>query len=89
MLVLTGCKPQDKEKVVKSKPRSVSIAVVESHNLPIVVNSVGRLEPNREVVLSSQVSGIVQAYSVDTGDAINANKMVVALDPMDYQLALK
>ncbi len=88
LVVLTGCKPQDKEKVVKSKPRSVSIAVVESHNLPIVVNSVGRLVPNREVVLSSQVSGIVQAYSVDTGDAIKANKMVVALDPMDYQLAL-
>jgi len=88
LVVLTGCNPQEKEKVVKSKPRSVSIAVVESHNLPIVVNSVGRLVPNHEVVLSSQVSGIVQAYSVDTGDAIKANKMVVALDPMDYQLAL-
>jgi RND family efflux transporter MFP subunit len=88
LVVLTGCNSQEKEKVVKSKPRSVSIAVVENHNLPIVVNSVGRLVPNREVVLSSQVSGIVQAYSVDTGDSIKANKMVVALDPTDYQLAL-
>ncbi|MBW2564940.1 MAG: efflux RND transporter periplasmic adaptor subunit [Deltaproteobacteria bacterium] len=88
LVVLTGCNPQEKEKVVQPKPRSVSIAVVESRNLPIVVNSVGRLVPNREVVLSSQVSGIVQGYSVDTGDAIKANKMVVALDPMDYQLAL-
>jgi len=88
LVVLTGCNPQEKEKVVKSKPRSVTIAVVESRNLPIVVNSVGRLVPNREVVLSSQVSGIVQAYSVDTGDSIKANKMVVALDPTDYQLAL-
>lgn len=87
LVVLTGCHPQDKEKVVKAKPRSVNIAVVESHNLPIVVNSVGRLIPNREVVLSSQVSGIVQTYSVDTGDAATANKMVVALDPTDYQLA--
>lgn len=88
LVVLTGCNPQETEKVVESKPRSVSIAVVESHNLPIVVNSVGRLVPNREVVLSSQVSGIVQAYSVDTGDAVTANKMVVALDPTDYQLGL-
>jgi len=88
LVVLTGCNPQEKEKVVQSKPRSVSIAAVESHNLPIVVNSVGRLVPNREVVLSSQVSGIVQAYSVDTGDAVTANKMVVALDPTDYQLGL-
>ena len=88
LVVLTGCNPQEKEKVVQSKPRSVSIAAVESHNLPIVVNSVGRLVPTREVVLSSQVSGIVQAYSVDTGDAVTANKMVVALDPTDYQLGL-
>ncbi len=89
LVVLTGCNPQEKEKIVKSKPRSVKIAVVENHNLPIVVNSVGRLVPNHEVVLSSQVSGIVQAYSVDTGDAIKANKILVALDPTDYQLALK
>jgi len=88
LVVLTGCNPQEKEKVVQPKPRSVSIAEVESHNLPIVVNSVGRLVPNREVVLSSQVSGIVQAYSVDTGDAVTANKMVVVLDPTDYQLGL-
>ncbi len=66
----------------------VNIAVVESHSLPIVVNSVGRLVPNHEVVLSSQVSGIVQAYRVDTGDAVTANKMLVLLDPTDYKLAL-
>ncbi|MBT8350331.1 MAG: efflux RND transporter periplasmic adaptor subunit [Deltaproteobacteria bacterium] len=86
--VFNGCNPQEKEKVVKSKPRSVSITEVESRNLPIVVNSVGRLAPNHEVVLSSQVSGIVQAYRVDTGDAVTANKMLVLLDPTDYQLAL-
>jgi len=88
LVVLIGCNPQEKEKVVQSKPRSVNVATVESHRLPIVVNSVGRLVPNHEVVLSSQVSGIVQAYRVDTGDAVTANKMVVALDPTDYKLAL-
>ena len=88
LVVLIGCNPQEKEKVVQSKPRSVNVAMVESHRLPIVVNSVGRLAPNHEVVLSSQVSGIVQAYRVDTGDAVTANKMVVALDPTDYKLAL-
>lgn len=89
LIGLTGCNSQEKEKIVKAKPRSVKIAVVESHNLPIVVNSVGRLVPNREVVISSQVSGIVQAYSVDMGDTVMTNKMMVALDPTDYQLALR
>ena len=53
-----------------------------------MINSVGRLAPNHEVVLSSQVSGIVQAYRVGTGDAVTANQMLVLLDPTDYQLAL-
>jgi len=89
LVALTRCNPQKNEKDVKSTPRSVNIAEVESHNLPIVISSVGRLLPNREVVLSSQVSGIVQAYNADTGDAIKANTIVVALDPTDYQLALR
>jgi RND family efflux transporter MFP subunit len=88
LVALSGCSPQEKEKAVKAKPRPVSILVVQKNNLPIVINSVGRLVPNHEVVLSSQVSGIVQAYSVDTGDAVTTNKMVVVLDPTDYQLAL-
>lgn len=88
LIVFTGCNSPEKEKIVKAKPRSVKITVVESRNLPIVVTSVGRLIPNREVVISSQVSGIVQTYSVDMGDTVVANKMVVALDPTDYQLAL-
>ena len=88
-LVLTsGCSPPKEEKAVVLKPRSVNTAVVALCDLPIVANAVGRLVPNREVVLSSQVSGIVQAYSVDTGDAAVADNMVVTLDPTDYQLAL-
>ncbi len=88
LVAFSGCSPQKEEKTLESKPRSVNIAVVESRDLPIVVNAVGRLVPNREVVLSSQVSGIVQIYSVDTGDAVAADKMIVSLDPTDYRLAL-
>jgi len=83
-----GCSPPQEEKAVIPKPRSVNTVVIESRDLPIVVNAVGRLIPNREVVLSSEVAGIVKAYSVDTGDEASADTMVVALDPMDYQLAL-
>jgi RND family efflux transporter MFP subunit len=70
------------------KPRPVNTLVVERQDLPIIVNAVGRLVPNREVVLSSQVAGIVQSYGVDTGDAVAADETVVTLDPVDYQLAL-
>lgn len=84
----SGCSPPEEEKADLPKARSVNTVVIERRDLPIVVNAVGRLIPNREVVLSSEVAGIVKLYSVDTGDAASADTMVVALDPLDYQLAL-
>lgn len=84
----SGCSPRAEEKPVAVRPRPVTVAVVESRDLPIAVAAVGRLMPNREVVLSSQVSGIVLAYSVNMGDAATADQMLVRLDARDYQLAL-
>jgi len=88
LVVLSGCSPQKEDQVVVAKPRSVSTVVIARRDLPIVVSAVGRLIPNREVVLSSQVSGIVQSYTVDTGDAATVDQKVVILDSTDYQLAL-
>jgi RND family efflux transporter MFP subunit len=88
LLACPGCSPPQEEKVAAAKPRPVKIMVIQPRDLPIVVRAVGRLVPNREVVLSAQVSGIVQSYGVDTGDAVAAGQTVVTLDPVDYQLAL-
>lgn len=88
LVVLSGCNSPKEDQIVIAKPRSVNALVIESRDLPIVVNAVGRLISNREVVLSSQVSGIVQSYSVDTGDAAISDQKVVILDSTDYQLAL-
>jgi RND family efflux transporter MFP subunit len=85
---VSGCSPPKDEQAVVAKPRSVKTMRVGTRDLPIVVNAVGRLTPDREVVLSSQVSGIVQSYRVDTGDRVAAEETVVRLDPRDYQLAL-
>jgi RND family efflux transporter MFP subunit len=84
----SGCSPPKEEKPVISKPRSVNTMRIGRRDLPIAVNAVGRLAPDREVVLSSQVSGIVQTYRVDTGDRVAAEETLVTLDPRDYQLAL-
>lgn len=88
LLACPGCSPPQEEKAAAAKPRPVKIMVIQPRDLPIVVRAVGRLVPNREVVLSAQVSGIVQSYGVDTGDAVAPGQTVVTLDPVDYQLAL-
>jgi RND family efflux transporter MFP subunit len=88
LAALFGCSPAKEEKVALAKPRPVNTVVIERRDLPLVVNAVGRLIANREVVLSSQVSGIVASYRVDTGDPATAEQAVVILDSKDYQLAL-
>ncbi len=88
VLVMTGCSPPKEETRTHATPRTVKTMVVARRDLPVVVSSVGRLFPNREVVLSSEVSGIVETYSADTGDAAAAGTTLVALDPTDYRLAL-
>lgn len=88
LLLGSGCNPPREEKPAAVRPRPVTVAVVAARDLPIVVRAVGRLAPNREVVLSAQVSGIVQAYGADTGDAVAADQAVVTLDAVDYRLAL-
>lgn len=89
LMLLAGCSAQPEETTVAVKPRPVTVDVVQSRDLPVVVSAVGRLIPNREVVLSAEVSGIVQAYEADMGDAAAAGQMLVKLEPRDYELALR
>jgi len=89
LIAWSGCSAPKEEKTVVAKPRPVNVLTVAPRDLPIVVRAVGRLAANREVVLSAQVSGIVQKYDVDTGDAAATDQPVVTLDPTDYRLALE
>ena len=89
LMLFPGCSAQPEETTVGVQPRPVTVDVVQSQVLPIAVSAVGRLIPNREVVLSAEVSGIVQAYEVDMGDPAAAGQMLVRLDPRDYDLALR
>jgi RND family efflux transporter MFP subunit len=88
LLMLISCSPQEENQVVEAKPRSVRVDTIASRDLPIVVNSVGRLNPNREVVLSAQVSGILIRYNADVGSKVAAGATIVRLDDTDYALAL-
>lgn len=89
LIMLFGCKQPEEKAPEVEKPTAVKTEKVTSRDLPIVVNAVGRLAPNREVVISTEVSGIIQAYKVDVGDPVRSDRILVQLDSMDYQLALK
>jgi multidrug efflux pump subunit AcrA (membrane-fusion protein) len=67
LMMLSGCGPSQENDVPQAKPRSVRIETIVSRDLPVVVRSVGRLVPNREVVVSAQVTGILIQINADVG----------------------
>jgi RND family efflux transporter MFP subunit len=88
-IMLLACSPAEETPAVESPPRSVRITPVVSRDLPVVVNAVGRLTPNREVVVSAEVSGIVAHYDADVGSSVTRGALLAKIDSADYTLALQ
>ena len=72
-----------------SQPRAVRTQTIVACDLPLVVKAVGRLAPNREVVVSAEVPGIVKHYDADVGASVDRGALLAKIDPADYALALK
>lgn len=90
LVLLGACSPSG-ETAVQEKERQIPVRIlhVEQQELPLAVESVGRLAPHREVTLSAEVSGVVAAYHADVGDRVKAGQELVTLDATDYRLALQ
>jgi len=90
LTLLTSCLQQS-ESDIKKEEKSVPVRIMELKNqdFPLVVESVGRLVPNREVTLSAEVGGVVESYNADIGDRVKNGQILVRIDQTDYRLALK
>lgn len=69
-------------------PVPVEIMIIKTTDLPVVVESVGRLYPDREVRLSAEISGIIRSYEADVGDPVTKDQILARIDQTDYALAL-
>ncbi len=88
LMMLSGCGSSAENEVPQAKPRSVRTEKIVSRDLPVMVRSVGRLVPNREVMVSAQVTGILMQINADVGTKVTSGETLVKLDPIDYKLAL-
>ncbi len=88
LIFATGCSSSEQDPIVETKPRPVRIEKIVSRDLPVLVRSVGRLIPDREVVVSAQVTAIVMQLNTDVGAKVASGDALVKLDPTDYRLAL-
>lgn len=88
-MVLGACSPPA-ETAMQEKASSISVRImhVERQELPLVVESVGRLAPNREVTLAAEISGVVESYHADIGDRVKKDQILLRIDSTDYRLAL-
>jgi RND family efflux transporter MFP subunit len=80
-----------KENQAQEEDKQVPVRIMKIRNqdLPLVVDLVGRLAPNREVTLSAEVGGKIESYHADVGDKVQEGWPLIRINPKDYQLALK
>lgn len=84
---LTGCFKKE-EKAVKEKVVNVRTAAVEKRALRPFIESVGTLKPGDEVMISSQIDGILKTIKVQEGSMVTKNMLLAQIDDTDYQLEL-
>lgn len=90
IILLTSCLQKSEDNVQKDKkPVPVRVTKIKTRDFPLVVESVGRLVPNKEVTISTEVSGIIESYNADIGDRVESGQILVKIDQTDYRLALK
>jgi len=67
----------------------VEVLTLSPQDLPVVIESVGRLYADRKVVISAEVPGIIKKYMADRGDEVASGALLVQIQPIDYRLALE
>ncbi len=91
LLIPMGCKTKKKSQAGEKveKPVPVKIATVRSKELWVTTESVGTVKPNMMVMLKSKIPGKITRIHVREGTMVRRGQVLVELDPVDYELAVK
>lgn len=84
-LVFTGCGRKE-EKTIKEKVVNVRAGLVEKQSLKPFVQSVGTLKPDEEVIVSSEIDGILRGLKVQEGSAVSKGMLLAQINDIDYRL---
>ncbi len=78
-LLLSACAQQKHAHKVSALP--VETALVQTGNLPIVVNTLGQAVASHSVTITPQVSGILQKVVVHSGQVVQKGQLLFQIDP--------
>lgn len=80
-----GCKKQE-QKVNKERSINVRVWQAEKRALRPFVESLGTLKPHEEVIVSSEVDGIMQSIRVEEGATVSPGQLIAEMKDTDYRL---
>jgi RND family efflux transporter MFP subunit len=86
--VLIGCSKSE-EPVQAETPRPVKTVVVEAPDTGSVRRFPARIDALNKAELAFRVPGTIQELPVKEGDRVEEGQLLVALDPTDFEIAVK
>ena len=89
-VLLTGCS-QSKSSKESEDGRQVSVraTVVQTGSITAYLEGAGTTAPRERAKLGAKVDGTISEITVEEGDAIQKGQLLIALDPVDFQLEIE
>jgi membrane fusion protein (multidrug efflux system) len=84
----SGC-GKNEAKAPEEKVMNVKVSTVEQKSLRPYVETIGTLKPFEEVIISSEVDGIVKNLRVSEGSPVSKGMTLVEINETDYRLEVK
>jgi len=88
LLIYTGCGKKE-EKGAQERIFNVRAVTVEKRALRPFVEAVGTLKANEEVIVSSEIDGILKRITVTEGSKVSRGALIAEVNETDYRLEVK
>ena len=88
MLSLCSCGSQE-AKVVEERVFNVQVQPVETRSLRPFIEAIGTLKAFEQVVVSSEIEGILRTTNVEEGSFVSKGALLAAVDDRDYASELR
>jgi len=88
LLIFIGCGKKE-EKGVQERIFNVRAVTVEKRALRPFVEAVGTLKANEEVIVSSEIDGILKRITVTEGSKVSRGALIAEVNETDYRLEVK
>ena len=91
VLVVCGCNKEQKADTPAGQRPAVPVLVapVVRKDMPVEIISFGNVEAYATVSAKAQVNGTLQTVHIEEGQVVEANQLLLSIDPRPYEAAVK